>query len=63
MEKPQGCQWDFDRPADWHLKMSRQFNRGLAWNDPDLAVEWPITEDEAIVLERDLDRPRFSELT
>ena len=37
--------------------------RGLAWNDPDLAVEWPIKEDEAIVLERDLDRPAFSELT
>ncbi len=35
---------------------------GLAWNDPDLGIEWPITPDEAIVLERDLDRPRFSEL-
>ncbi len=36
---------------------------GLAWNDPDLGVTWPITPDEAIVLERDLDRPHFSELT
>lgn len=36
---------------------------GLAWNDPDLGVEWPVLEDEAIVLPRDLDRPRFSELT
>ncbi len=34
----------------------------LAWSDPDLGIEWPITPDEAIVLERDLDRPRFSEL-
>lgn len=38
------------------------FARGLAWNDPDLAIDWPIDEDEVLVLERDLDRPRFSRL-
>jgi dTDP-4-dehydrorhamnose 3,5-epimerase len=37
--------------------------RGLAWNDPDFGIDWPITEAEAIVLDRDLDRPRFSEIT
>lgn len=37
--------------------------RGLAWNDPDLGLSWPITEDEAIILDRDLQRPRFSSLT
>ena len=36
---------------------------GLAWNDPDLGIEWPVSEDNAIVLERDLDRPRFLQLT
>jgi len=36
---------------------------GLAWNDPDLGIRWPITPAEAIVLQRDLDRPRFSQLT
>lgn len=36
---------------------------GLAWNDPDLGIDWPIAEAEAIVLERDLDRPRFRDLT
>jgi dTDP-4-dehydrorhamnose 3,5-epimerase len=36
---------------------------GLAWNDPDLGIEWPVAEAEAIVLERDLRRPRLSELT
>jgi dTDP-4-dehydrorhamnose 3,5-epimerase len=35
---------------------------GLAWNDPDLDIAWPIREEEAIVLERDLNRPRFSRL-
>lgn len=37
--------------------------RGLAWNDPDLHIAWPITESEAIILDRDLQRPRFSSLT
>jgi dTDP-4-dehydrorhamnose 3,5-epimerase len=37
--------------------------RGLAWNDPDLAIEWPIDPGEAIVLPRDLDRPRFRDVT
>lgn len=37
--------------------------RGLAWNDPDLAVDWPFAADRAIVIDRDLDRPRFSELS
>jgi dTDP-4-dehydrorhamnose 3,5-epimerase len=36
---------------------------GLAWNDPDLAIDWPVAERDAIVLDRDLRRPRFSELT
>jgi dTDP-4-dehydrorhamnose 3,5-epimerase len=35
---------------------------GLAWNDPDIAVAWPFAPHEVIVLPRDLDRPRFSEL-
>ncbi len=35
---------------------------GLAWNDPDLKVEWPVDEKNAIVLERDLKRPRFRDL-
>jgi len=33
---------------------------GLAWNDPDLAIDWPFPSEQAIVLPRDLDRPRFS---
>jgi dTDP-4-dehydrorhamnose 3,5-epimerase len=37
--------------------------RGLRWNDPDLGITWPVREEEAIVLARDLDRPRFRDLT
>ena len=36
--------------------------RGLAWNDPDLGIDWPIEESQAIVLERDLNRPNFKNL-
>lgn len=39
------------------------FARGLAWNDPDLGISWPVSEETAIVLKRDLDRPTFSTLT
>ncbi len=36
---------------------------GLAWNDPDLGVDWGIDEKDVTVLERDVNRPSFSELT
>ncbi|MFC3226958.1 dTDP-4-dehydrorhamnose 3,5-epimerase family protein [Marinibaculum pumilum] len=49
------------------FKLDREFApghaRGLAWNDPDLDIPWPIPADEVIVLPRDLDRPRFSTVT
>lgn len=38
------------------------FANGFAWNDPDLKINWPVDEDKAIVLQRDLERLRFSEL-
>jgi len=40
-----------------------RYARGLRWNDPDLGVAWPLGESDAIVLDRDLDRPRFRDLT
>ncbi|MCA9471193.1 MAG: dTDP-4-dehydrorhamnose 3,5-epimerase family protein [Nitrospirales bacterium] len=40
-----------------------RYARGLAWDDPDLAITWPITSEQVTILERDLHRPRFSELT
>ena len=40
-----------------------KYARGLRWNDPDLAIDWPVSEKDAIVLERDLNRPRFHDLT
>jgi dTDP-4-dehydrorhamnose 3,5-epimerase len=40
-----------------------QYARGLRWNDSDLGIQWPVSQEDAIVLERDLNRPGFRELT
>lgn len=38
-----------------------EHDRGLFWNDPALAIPWPIPAAEAILSERDRRQPRFSE--
>lgn len=32
---------------------------GVIWNDPDLAIDWGIAEDEVILSEKDAGLPRF----
>ncbi len=39
-----------------------QLERGIAWNDPDVAIEWPLAQDELIVSERDASAPLLREL-
>jgi dTDP-4-dehydrorhamnose 3,5-epimerase len=39
-----------------------EFDRGVVWNDPDLALPWPITEIEAVVSEKDCAAPRLRDL-
>jgi dTDP-4-dehydrorhamnose 3,5-epimerase len=36
--------------------------RGIAWNDPEVGIEWPLPVDELIVSERDAGAPRLREL-
>jgi len=36
--------------------------RSLAWDDPDIAVQWPLPAAELIVSERDSSAPRLREL-
>ncbi len=36
--------------------------RGIAWNDPDIGIEWPLPTAELVVSERDTAAPRLSEI-
>ncbi|HVR59553.1 MAG TPA: dTDP-4-dehydrorhamnose 3,5-epimerase [Pseudolabrys sp.] len=42
----------------WHPACER----GIAWNDPELAIEWGISTADAIVANKDRTNPRLSEL-
>ena len=35
--------------------------RGVVWNDPDLALPWPISADEAVLSDKDKVLPRLSD--
>jgi dTDP-4-dehydrorhamnose 3,5-epimerase len=41
---------------------SREHERGLRWNDPALGIEWPVSESDATVLERDRAMPVLGDL-
>ncbi|MEK9753099.1 MAG: dTDP-4-dehydrorhamnose 3,5-epimerase [Rhodospirillaceae bacterium] len=47
-------------------KMSDHFSlghyAGVRWNDPDLAIDWPVAEAEAVLSERDKQLPLLREL-
>jgi dTDP-4-dehydrorhamnose 3,5-epimerase len=36
--------------------------RGIAWNDPEIGIEWPLPVHELTVSERDAAAPRLSEI-
>jgi dTDP-4-dehydrorhamnose 3,5-epimerase len=36
--------------------------RTIAWNDPDVGIEWPLPDDELTISERDAQAPRLSEI-
>ena len=36
--------------------------RGIAWDDPDVAIQWPLAVGELLVSERDRQSPRLSEI-
>lgn len=43
--------------APWN----REAERGVVWNDPELAVPWPIPAKQAILSDKDLKLPRLAE--
>jgi len=52
--------------ADVNYKQTAYYDgaveRGIAWDDPEVAVEWPLPAGELIVSERDAAAPRLSEI-
>jgi dTDP-4-dehydrorhamnose 3,5-epimerase len=36
-------------------------DRGLAWDDPDLAIAWPVAAERAILSDRDRRQPRLAD--
>jgi dTDP-4-dehydrorhamnose 3,5-epimerase len=52
--------------ADVMYKQSGYYDpaleRGIAWNDPEIGIAWPLPDVELIVSERDTKAPRLSEL-
>lgn len=37
-------------------------DRGILWNDPELGIDWPLEEGEAILSDKDRLQPRLSEI-
>ena len=37
-------------------------DRGLAWNDPALGIDWPVTDREAVLSDRDTRHPTLADL-
>ena len=40
----------------------RDSERGVLWNDPDLALPWPVSEAEAVLSDKDRVLPRWAGL-
>jgi dTDP-4-dehydrorhamnose 3,5-epimerase len=41
---------------------SGENERGIAYNDPDIAIEWPLPTEQLIASERDASAPRLAEI-
>ena len=52
--------------ADVLYKQDRYYSadveRGIAWDDPDVGIEWPLARDEIVVSERDARAPRLADV-
>ena len=42
---------------------SAQHDLGLAWNDPDIGIAWPVTDDAAVLSDKDRHQPRLADLS
>lgn len=42
-------------------RYSREHDGGILWNDPDLGIEWPVAEQEAVLSDKDRVHPRLKD--
>ena len=40
----------------------RSADLGIAWDDPDLAIRWPVTPAQAVLSDKDTRQPAFKSL-
>jgi len=49
--------------AEFHYKCtdfySQEHERGIAWNDPDIGIDWPISDKEIVLSEKDANAPQL----
>lgn len=53
-----GCQVAYKVTAPYSLA----HDRGCRWHDPDLAIKWPVTHENAILSAKDIGLPFFKDL-
>jgi dTDP-4-dehydrorhamnose 3,5-epimerase len=41
---------------------SPEHDRGLRWDDPALAIAWPVEAGKALLSDKDCRQPKFAEL-
>ncbi|MFC0284443.1 dTDP-4-dehydrorhamnose 3,5-epimerase [Camelimonas abortus] len=41
---------------------SAAHDHGVLWNDPDLAIDWPVAPENAVLSAKDRNQPRFRDL-
>ena len=55
-----------DKPADVNYKVNNFFSKegdaGIAYNDEDIAIEWPINSSRAIISPKDLALPKLKDI-
>ncbi len=56
----------FEQMTEVAYKVSADYapdaDGGIAWDDPDLGIEWPVSRRDAVLSDKDGRLPRFAEL-
>ena len=42
-------------------KYAPETDRGIAWNDPDIGIDWPVKADDVVLSEKDTKHPTLAD--